>query len=625
MGIKGNKMPNSWSAADKAEIALQIVRECPDPIAYDTETSGVDWKRNFPIGYVVTDGGERTDERVSVYVPIRHGGGGNLPHPNYNKPAPQSPTDDYSYHPFELELREAFQERERKGWATIGHNLKFDCHFSANTGVMLGRNICCTQNREALIDENARGFGLEASATRHNVTAKKAEPMYEHLAQIFGVPKNREIMSHYWRTSGDDPVAVDYAESDGASTIELFHAQQKIIDRDELGRVDKLERELIWTLFRMERRGIAVDTEYLHQTQKSIEERLEEIKSKLPKDFNPRAPTQVKAFLGRDDYPTTDKGNPSFTEKWLKTFPEGQLIVDLRKWTNITNTFIGPLLEKHTVNGRVHATLNQLKSDNYGTIARLSCSDPNLQQIPKHDKDLAPLFRAGFVADPDMLFCEADYSQCEPRLFAHYSEEPALIEGYNADPPRDVHQVVADLFDCERDPTAKRMNMGIFTGMYPKTFAGHMGWSLEEATEAWNNWFKHFPKIRDFQDLAKRAMKQRGYVRTLLGRRGRLDHPRFAYKATSKIIQGGNADIIKHKLVEIDKYFESLDDAAYLQMSVHDSINWGVPNTLNGRHTSEEVVRIMEDVQSEPFNLNVPFTVDYNAGRNWKEATFGVN
>lgn len=606
------------SVAEKAEIGLRLVREAP-LIAYDTESSGVDWKRNFPIGYVITT------QDISVYVPVRHGGGGNLP--DAKVVPPDSPEEAVTTHAYESELAKAFDERNRLGYRTVGHHIKFDCHMSANAGIMLGRNVTCTQNREALLDEYAKSYSLEASAERRGVAAKKSANMYEHIANIFGCPATRNSMAHYWKLAGDDPVAVDYAEGDGTSTIQLYLAQQALIEEQELRQVNDLEDGLIWTLFRMERRGIKVDVDYLMQTRDKIQAEVEEIKATFPEGFNPRSPVKMREYVtaaGRTDWPTTDKGNPSFTEKWLKTFPEGQRVVNLRKWTNLSNTFITPLIERHVWNGRVHATLNQLKTEDFGTPARLSCSEPNLQQIPKRDKMIAKRFRRGFVADEGYKFYEGDWSQCEPRLFGHYSQEPALIKGYSQEPFRDVHQVVADMLSVERDPTAKRMNMGILTGMFPDAFAGHMGWDVAKATRYWNEWFNAFPKIKDFQLTAKNVLKARGFVRTLLGRRGRLDHPRFAYRAVSKIIQGGNADIAKWMLWKIDLMLEAEDDLVQLLMTVHDSYEWQAPDTPEGIRISAEIVRMMEDVQSPPFNLRIPFVVDVGSGDNWCEATFGA-
>lgn len=598
-----------------AEIALRLVRDAPI-LAFDTETSGTDWRKHYAVGYVFSDGTE------SVYIPIRHGGGGNLPDSNVKTPT--SIAEPVKVHRFEKDLAKAFKERKR---LVVGHHIKFDAHFAANSDIFLGRNLSCTQNNETLLDEYSHSYSLESCAEAHKVTAKKGAQLYEHIAAIFGCAANRKAMARFWELPGNDAVVEDYAKGDGITTYQLWQAQNMEIVNQNLQQVSELEDDLIWTLFRMERQGIRVDEKYLYQLLDVIDERVELARKKLPMPFNVRSPLDIKNYLvetGHKDWPTTELGNPSFVEQWLNTFQEGRNIVVVRKWTNLANSFIKPLIEEHIYDGRVHATFNQLRADDFGTPARLSCSAPNLQQIPKRDKEIAILFRKAFLADPGFEFHEADWSQCEPRLFGHYSQEPKLIEGYLKVPFEDVHSIVARQLKVERDPTAKRMNMGIFTGMYPKTFAEHMGWPISKATEEWTRWHDMFPKVRDFQELAKRALLERGYVKTILGRRLRLEHPRFAYRAVSKIIQGSNADIMKWCMLQIDKMLEEDGDkSAHLLASVHDSFEWESTKTKAGRDISKEILNKMIAVQGPPFNLRVPFVVEHHSGPDWAAATFG--
>lgn len=605
---------------EKADMALRAVREAP-LIAYDTEGSGLDVRRCNNVGYVIT-----VDVNNNFYIPVRHGGGGNLNDPNCGPL--QTPHDTSPHHQFEIELQKAFQERRQKtGFITVGHNMKFDCHMSARHGIYLGRDLEDTQLNEAMLNEFARSFSLDSCAKYHGVTAKKGEELYEHLARLFGGKAERKIMSEYWRLAGDDPIGVDYALGDGITTLELRESQMKGIEKDEMAVIHRIESRLIWTIFRMEHRGIKADEEYIGQLLEGVDRDLAVAMEKLPARFNVRSGTQMKKFMedsGHTGWPTTELGNPSFTEKWLKSHDEGKAVIAVRQLTNLKNTFVIPLKDRHIFGGRIHTSLHQLKADEFGTISgRFSCSDPNLQAIHKRNKVLGRLFRAIFVADDDMEFYEADYSQCEPRLYAHYSQEPALLNGYNAKPFRDVHDVVAVMLNVERDPTAKRMNMGIFTGMQPKTFAGHMEWPLEKAAAAHADWFAAFPGIRGFQDGAKRAFRQRGWVKTILGRRCRLDNAQYSYKAASRVIQGSNADILKYKMLAADEYVEDNGDLIELLMTVHDSLNWQAPKGAEGERQSKEMIELCSEVQCEPFNLRVPFVMDVGKGPNWAIATYG--
>lgn len=816
----------------KAEAAIRMVRESKE-LAYDTETSGVDWKANQPIGYVLTS------PEASVYLPIRHGGGGNLP----GVPPMKTPTDEIVISDFERELAKAFKSRAETPLMgrVIGHHMKFDVHMSANAGVMLGRNLGCTQNMHAMLDEYSKEFSLDACSKAYGVTPKLGDDLYKAIAAQVDCAPTRKSMEHFWRMPGNHPTVMDYAEGDGVSTLELWDAQMRRIVEEDMEFIAGLENDLIWTIFRMERRGIRVDLDEVGRLREATEAKIREVLMGLPTGFNVRSPTQIKDYMveqGLTDWPTTDKGNPSFTEKWLKKSEQGRKIIQIRQMSNLINSFINPLQERHIHKGRVHATLNQLKADMGGTVSgRFSCQHPNLQQVPKRLKEIAKPFRRLFVADPGYIFWERDYSQClvagtqvmvpggtkniedilpgddvysydnngrlvirrvldswctgeretvkikwrtngrtegelectpdhpirlingtyktpqqmcedgssgkrgatpywvpvmalrrtqqragsgdykatylystgrdrvkearfvfehyagyspehvhhvdgdpshnwpenlqgmgaaehgalhnhaithiipqpgkrrvyditvedthnfianeicvhncEPRLFAHYSGDKALVEGYNSKPFRDAHQVVADLLNVERDPTAKRMNMGIFTGMQVRTFSEHMGWPESKAAEAWHQWYAEFPGVRDFQTKAKNRLKNRGWVKTLLGRRCRLEHPRFAYRGTSKIIQGSNADIIKLKLLEADRMCEDAGDIVQIHMTVHDSFNGQYQDTPEARALFEQIVAHMGEVQVAPYNLRVPFLLEGEEGANWSEATFG--
>lgn len=620
--------------AEQAERAVRIVRECKDPIAYDTETSGLDWQVHQPVGYVIT-----LDALDNFYIPVRHGGGGNLYDPNV--PPLSTPTDRSPQHYFEGFLAGAFKERAEKarangGYLTIGHNVKFDMHASANQGIILGRYCEDTGINEPLLNDNERSYSLANCAKRRGVQAKLGDELYKHISAVTGVPlpsQAHKIMEHYWRLAGNDQLAVDYAKQDGLTTLLLRAAQYPLlIEQDDqqtsMEYIHEVESRLIYTLFRMERRGIKINTAYLEDLRAGVVEELEEAKKALPPGFNERSPKQtldVMQAAGVTNWPVTAAGNPSFTEKFLKQSKPGQAIMALRQMSNLLSKFVDPLRNTHIYNGRVHATLNQLKGDETGAVGgRLSCSDPNLQAVTKRNKKLGPRFRRAFVADPGMTMYEKDYSQCEPCLFAHYSREPTLVDGYNADPPKDMHHVVAEMLGVERDPTAKRMNMGILTGMQKRTFADHMDWPLQQASEAFDAWFRLFPGIKQFQNGAKNNMLKNGYVRTLTGRRCRIDDHRFAYKAVSRLIQGGNADIIKVKLLLIDMWLEDHGDIGQLLMTIHDSIIFQVPDGPGGELVASEIHKMATALQDgEPFRLRVPIRMDGHHGKDWATATYG--
>src|SRR6185312_13340274 len=124
-------------------------------------------------------------------------------------------------HQFEIALAKAFEERRQRKFLTIGHNLKFDMHMAANASIILGRECEDTSLNAAMLDEYTRSYSLDSCAKAAGVTAKLGQPLYDHLASLFGGKNDKSSMGNFWRTSGQDPIAIDYSVGDVYSTLEL--------------------------------------------------------------------------------------------------------------------------------------------------------------------------------------------------------------------------------------------------------------------------------------------------------------------------------------------------------------------------------------------------------------------
>lgn len=579
-----------------------------DTIVLDTETNGLDWKTCFTCGFVITV--EREGNPISYYYPIRHEIGPNLP---INK------------------VLDWIKSWADKRIHIIGHNLKFDLHFCANDGIYFpNATFEDTQINACLIDENSRSFSLDAQCRKMGTPAKKGEELYKHLAEKFGGKPDRNQMGNYWRLPADDFLAVDYAVGDGDSTYYLQKAQIEMIKLQELERVWQLECRVLPTLFRMERRGVKVNTEQLDKLKNWIDKEIKLAESQLPwEGFNVRGRADLpKAFkqVGITNWPVTPKGNPSFTEDWLLTNDLGSAIVKVRKLTNLMNTFVTGAVESNLYNGKVHCSFNQLRGDEYGTITgRLSSSQPNMQQVPKRDKLLAPIFRSIFMADDGNFWSSNDYSQQEWRLFAAYVQKylnggQQLVKAYQSG--IDVHDVVAQMTGLDRDTKAKRLNMGMLNWMGAPKVMKEIGVSEAEAKAILDQYHSKFPVVRKFLKRCQSKINNRGYITTILGRRARFEDRGFSYRGASRVIQGGCADLTKEKLVEVDEFLvrEAGQEHGIL-LQVHDSLDWVLPDTKLGREIDEEAIRIMGDYSNHPV-LVVPMKVDHGEGNNWGEASF---
>lgn len=569
-----------------------MVAEAP-VISYDTETTGLD-KNAVVCGYVVAAG------TTSTYVPVRHASGNVENGPEY-----------------EAALAKAFKARRGR---TIGHHLAFDLKMSNRHGVALNRDLEDTMINEGLIDDNAGAFSLAACSDRRpHITAKKGQPLYEHLAEKFGGPATRDQMKNFWKLDGADPMGVDYAKGDGITTLELAADQAVKILEDDLGRVHKLECSLIPYLSDMYQKGLLVDRVAGASARQRVVDALREAEKQFPSGFNPRSAMQVKKIFdaaGVTDYDTTDKGAPSFREKWLKRQPLGKGILTLRQFAKLDSSFITPLLELADENNRLHPTLNQSKGDEYGAIGgRLSCSDPNLQAFPKRNKEIGMIVRKIIIPDEGYQMGEADFKQQEPRLFGHYSKDENLCRGYAEG--LNLHAMVSKILNLDYD-TAKRLGMGMLTGLGIPGLAGHMECTEAQARDYHGQFMGAFPRIKEFQDQAKSVAFHRGFVKTILGRRARFPNIRYAYRGTSRIIQGSGADHMKMALVRACQFAEA-EGKIDILLSIHDST---IFQFLPGAKVTE--LQKVLDETADLMGITVPIPTDLHIGKNWMEASYGV-
>ena len=579
--------------------ALVMVRDSP-VIAYDTETTGITVKDKI-CGYVITDATH------SIYVPVRHEAGGNIPNGEG----------------FEHELAKAFADRSRLGHRTIGHNLGFDLRISARHGVIINGPLEDTMINEAIISDITQGYGLDDCAARRGVTAKKGSEVYAEIARRFGGLPDRKQMKFFWRLEGDHPLVVDYATGDGISTLQLWEKQQPILDNDDLRKPWKLECDLLPYVARMHNRGLKIDPEYAGRIIGDVEAAVKEASKVFVPGFNVRSPKAVEALyrangFAEEKFAKTGNGALSFTEKWLETNDIGHAILSVRRLEKARDSFITPLVDTHNVNGRVHPILNQSKSDDYGVAGvRFSCSEPNLQAFPKRNIEVGRVVRKLVVPDDGFVIEEADAKQQEPRLFTHYSGDPALVEGYRSG-TMDIHDRASSLLNLDRD-TAKRMAMGMLTMMSPPTLAGHMRWDIEKARAAHRTFLTDaFPHIKVFQDTAVQVFKRRGYVKTLLGRRAYCDDPRFAYRAVSRIIQNVGGEHIKMCLLRACQYEDAYPNDVQMLLTIHDSILW----QRNPAHDPGELIRTLENVGNE-LGVSVPLPFELGSGPSWAHASYG--
>lgn len=392
------------------EDAMRVIRRILAPetknVVYDVETNGLSFRTNFICGHVVTFGPAPSD---TYYVPVRHGEGntGNICEPKAGA------------HPFEVHLHKAAQRRDLH-W--VGHHFMFDLMFMWAHGIEPAGSFEDTEINAALLDEYSRSYSLANCCTVMGTPAKKGDALYAYLASLYGGPVDKKQMANFWKLDGQNAMGFDYAAGDGVATWSLWQAQLKALEAQDLLGIHKVESNLTRVLYRMKKRGVRIDQDELRRVADHTKHMIQEGLKLLPPGFEFGRPSEMRKLMEKHnhtDWPMTapskkfPHGQPSFQKEWLKTHEIGRAVVNVREWDHLKTSFIQPLQERHLVGGRVHCTYYQMANDDFGTCTgRLSCSEPNLQQVPKRNKAIAKIFRRIFVPDIGMDWWDSDLSQC---------------------------------------------------------------------------------------------------------------------------------------------------------------------------------------------------------------------
>ena len=274
---------------------------------------------------------------------------------------------------------------------------------------------------------------------------------------------------------------------------------------------------------------------------------------------------------------------------------------------------------------RIHCTFNQSTT----ATGRLSCQNPNLQNIPVRTEEGKKIRQAFEPQELDYSFLSADYSQIELRILAHLSEDPALIQAFNNQ--EDIHSYTASLVFgvplLEVTTTmryqAQAVNFGILYGKQAFSLSQDLNIPYKEAETFIATYFQRYQKVKDFIEFCEETARKTGKVVTITGRQrpiAEIHNKNPSVRAFAKRLaintplQGSAADLIKIAMIQVDNYLKQSSKKAKMILQVHDELLFEAPDQdvlLLGK----EVKQIMENVMS----LKVPLVVDIAIGKNWSE------
>jgi DNA polymerase I-like protein with 3'-5' exonuclease and polymerase domains len=591
------------------EVAIDL--ETYDP---NLTTLGPGWARNDgKVAGIAVAAGED-----AWYFPIAHASGPNLDR--------------------KMVLRWLQKQVATPQQRKVMHNAQYDLGWLLAEGVEVQGEVVDTMVVAAIVDENRLSYSLDNLAKEY-CGMRKDEKLLRAAAKDHGLDPKKDM----WKLPA--MYVGTYAEQDARATLALWRVLQKEIEVQQLRAIFEIEQPLTEVLVKMRQRGVCVDLDKAEQSRQQLRKRVAEIKAyikdKSGVEVEPWAAASVQKVFDSLNltYERTDRGQPSFTKLFLSSHPSEvvQSIVHLREMDKADSTFIDSILQ-HEHKGRIHCEFHQLRSDDGGTVTgRMSCSTPNLQQIPARDPILKKMIRGIFVPEDGCKWGSFDYSSQEPRLLVHYcailpsdSRHPMIDEmvaqfhAGNAD----LHQMTADIVGVKRKQ-AKTINLGIMYGMGVGKMADQLGVSQEEAKRLLEIYHAKVPFVKGIADIASRQAEKNGQVRTVAGRLCRfpmwesrsfgytkpLSHDAalkeygpgirraFTYKALNKLIQGSAADQTKKAMVDC------MRSGLQPMLQVHDELCFNVE--------SDEQAKSICEIMEQGLQLMVPSKVDQDLQTNW--------
>jgi DNA polymerase I-like protein with 3'-5' exonuclease and polymerase domains len=628
--VKNNLQKPKWGV--KTEwVPIEQLPPTPSgikEIAIDLETKDPRLKTHGPgwaTGYGEVVGFAVAYEGFNAYLPIAHEGGGNLDRGIvmrwFKKEIANHPSDK------------------------IFFNAAYDVGWLKRLGISLKGKMIDAMLAAPLLNENRFSYSLN-SVSYDYLGLMKSEAALREAAQEFGVDPKGELYKLPACFVGE------YAEADAQLTLDLWQVFKIELTKEDLWQVFDMESSVLPLCIEMTWRGIRVDIDAAERLRQELIKTVKAIQSGIKKETGLpvelwAAASIAKVFDFLDvPYGRTKTGLPSFTKNFLSQHehPIAQKIAEAREYDKMGNTFLSSIL-RYTEGGRIHGHINQLRSDGGGTVTgRISMSNPNLQQIPARNPDMARKIRGLFLPEEGEQWASLDFDQQEPRILVHFASltdkgltgANDFVKAYHTDPETDFHQMVADIANIPRKQ-AKTMNLGIMYGMGQTRLAEQLDVTPEQAKRLMRQYHKDVPFVKELMDAVQRKVAHRdkgGFVRSLLGRKCRFDlwEPNlfvsaralpkaeahieygqnikraYTYKSLNKLIQSSAADQTKAAMVAVYR-----ERGKVPLVQVHDELAFSVTEVSEAR----DLCKIMES----SVELAVPTPSDISLGPNWGNLT----
>jgi DNA polymerase-1 len=508
--------------------------------------------------------------------------------------------------------------------AKLAHNGKYDITVLAEHGITVNNLTFDTMIAAHLLGEKA----ISLKALAFSRLGIEMIP----ITNLIGSGVKQLSMSQV-----EVKLAAEYASADADMTLRLAELLGPELRQQGLWQLfAEVELPLVAVLVRMERNGVALDINLLHEMSNRLGAQLIKLESGIydcvGHRFNINSPQQLSSVLFQElslQPIRKTKGGYSTSAAVLEdlrgTHPIIEFILDYRQLSKIKSTYVDALpglLNPKT--GRVHTSFNQTRT----ATGRLSSSEPNLQNIPVRG-ELGKQVREAFISAPGFNLLAGDYSQIDLRALAHLSQDENLLRAFYQD--ADIHTATAaKLFGVDVSRVmpdmrrvAKTVNFGVIYGMSEYGLEQATDLSREEASRFIAAYFDEHVGVKQYIESTKKQAKEIGYVQTILGRRRSIPEVESANRqvreaaermAINMPVQGTSADIIKVAMINLDKEMVNQQLKSKLLLQVHDELVFEIPD-----QELELMRHLVPETMATAIEFSVPLKVDVKTGSNWGE------
>ncbi len=512
----------------------------------------------------------------------------------------------------------------------IGHELKFTIKVLNTFSIQVKGNLFDTQLAHYLLHPDMRHDMNVLSETYLNY-----QPI--NNTDLIGRKGKNQLSIK----AIDIAKLTEYTVEKAAIIFQLKEIFQKDLEKFKLTKLyNEIEMPVLRVLASMELEGIKLDDVFLNSLAEKLTNDIQKLEDAIYKEagvsFNLASPKQLGDVLF-DHLKLLDKPKKTKTGQYAtgeeilsKLAPKHQIVQEILEWRGLVklkNTYIDALpKEVNPVTNRIHTTYSQ----SVAATGRLSSNNPNLQNIPIRTERGREVRKAFIPRDKNYTLVAADYSQIELRIIAALSEDESMIASFNKG--EDIHAATAakvfnvPLAEVTRSQRgdAKAVNFGIIYGQGAFTLAQQLNKSRAEAKELIDNYYKNFPKLKQYIAHQVDFARDNGYVETILARRRYLKNINSQNaivrsgderNAVNAPIQGSAADIIKIAMIQIHTFLTEGNYKTKMLLQVHDELVFDMHND-----EAELLKPIIKQKMESAFKLSVPLTVDLGEGQNWLEA-----